>query len=159
MAYRRFKLPEISWTSATVATPATVSSQPGPSVAKAATVATPEPNSETPNPPMVTRVEPKSDHRPHTTIGANGQATECAVSSVASASVATLATGSDGDDQAALAVTNGVPAVYATAFANLQACCPTDVPEARWRQAVNDAALFLDQWGETADRLGWTARN
>src|SRR4051794_39554219 len=162
MAYRRFILPEISSTSATVATPATVSSQTGPSVANAATVASPEPNSETPNPltvATVTRAEPKSDHRPHTTTGANGQATGSAVSSFASATLATPATGSDGDDQAAMAVTGGVPAAYATAFAAMQMGCPSGVPEPRWRQAVNDAALFLKQWGEMAERLGWTADN
>jgi hypothetical protein len=33
---------------------------------------------------------------------------------------------------------------------------PTD-SERRWRQACDDARRFLDQWGETAAKLGWTS--
>ena len=35
--------------------------------------------------------------------------------------------------------------------------CPAGVPEPRWRQAIRDAERFLREWGETAERLGWTA--
>jgi hypothetical protein len=27
----------------------------------------------------------------------------------------------------------------------------------RWHQFVNDAGIFLDQWGREAERLGWMA--
>src|SRR5215213_8477860 len=48
MGYRRFKLPEIGLTSATVATLATVRNETGPSVANVARVASPELASEAP---------------------------------------------------------------------------------------------------------------
>jgi hypothetical protein len=35
------------------------------------------------------------------------------------------------------------------------AACPPGVPEPRWQQVINDAGLFLDEWGATAERLGW----
>jgi hypothetical protein len=48
-----------------------------------------------------------------------------------------------------------VPAIYAGPFAALQLACPGRVPEQRWRQAINDAGRFLDQWGREAERFGW----
>jgi hypothetical protein len=49
----------------------------------------------------------------------------------------------------------GVPAVYASAFARLQAQPPAEVPRDRWHQFINDAGLFLDYWGRQAEALGW----
>lgn len=51
------------------------------------------------------------------------------------------------------------PATYRAAFDNLCAAYPPGVPYERWRQAVDDAGRFLAEWGETAERLGWTARD
>jgi hypothetical protein len=51
----------------------------------------------------------------------------------------------------------GVPIIYAAAFAHLQAHAPPEVPLERWHQFVNDAGIFLDQWGCEAERLGWRA--
>jgi hypothetical protein len=51
----------------------------------------------------------------------------------------------------------GVPEVYASAFAGLQAHAHPEVPLERRHQFINDAGIFLDQWGHEAERLGWTA--
>ena len=48
----------------------------------------------------------------------------------------------------------GVPAVYASAFARLQAQPPAEVPRDRWHQFINDAGLLLDYWGKQAEALG-----
>jgi hypothetical protein len=58
-------------------------------------------------------------------------------------------------ERAALAIESGVPEVYAEPFAMLQVACPPKVPVDRWRQAVNDAGIFLDRWGYAAEQLGW----
>jgi len=50
----------------------------------------------------------------------------------------------------------GVPEAYASAFAQLQAHAPPEVPLERWHQFINDAGIFLDQWGRDAERLGWS---
>jgi len=34
---------------------------------------------------------------------------------------------------------------------------PAAFSEARWQQLIDDGHAFLDQWGEQAARLGWTA--
>jgi hypothetical protein len=34
---------------------------------------------------------------------------------------------------------------------------PAMVPPTRWRQFVSDGKLFLDRWGSTAAKLGWSA--
>jgi hypothetical protein len=49
----------------------------------------------------------------------------------------------------------GVPALYAAAFARLQAQPPAEFPRDRWHQFINDAGLFLDRWGTQAESLGW----
>ena len=49
----------------------------------------------------------------------------------------------------------GVPAIYASRFARLQAQPPAEVPRDRWHQFINDAGLFLDPWGRQAEALGW----
>ena len=52
-----------------------------------------------------------------------------------------------------------IPAPYRAAFAALCSTCPVGVPEPRWRQAIADAERFLAEWGETAPKLGWSARD
>ena len=51
----------------------------------------------------------------------------------------------------------GVPGIYASEFARLQAMPPAEVPRDRWHQFINDAGLFLDRWGTQAEALGWRA--
>ena len=66
----------------------------------------------------------------------------------------------DQDEREAIAIAlGGVPVVYATAFAQIQAHPPADVPRERWHQFVDDAGLFLDLWGSEAERLGWISAN
>jgi hypothetical protein len=48
-------------------------------------------------------------------------------------------------------VEGGVPDAYAAAFVNMQ------MTAAAWNQAVNDAGIFLDRWGQVALNQGWTA--
>jgi hypothetical protein len=48
-----------------------------------------------------------------------------------------------------------VPEPYLTAWARLQCQRPSGIDEARWRQAIEDAASFLDAWGSLADAFGW----
>jgi hypothetical protein len=45
--------------------------------------------------------------------------------------------------------TGGIPASFTHTFTAMQTVCPEGVPESRWRLAINDAGLFLDQWCET----------
>ena len=49
----------------------------------------------------------------------------------------------------------GVPIIYASEFARLQAHPPAEVPRDRWDQFINDAGLFFDRWGKQAEALGW----
>jgi len=49
-----------------------------------------------------------------------------------------------------------VPERYLDAWARLQLQCPAGIDEVLWQRAVDDAGLFLDQWGRTAARYGWT---
>ena len=49
----------------------------------------------------------------------------------------------------------GVPIIYASEFARLQAHAPAEVPRNRWDQFINDAGLFFDRWGKQAEALGW----
>jgi len=46
---------------------------------------------------------------------------------------------------------------YRRTFAHLQLRPPAHIPEDRWQQAIADGRAFLHQWGETAQRLGWTS--
>lgn len=55
-----------------------------------------------------------------------------------------------------MALEGGVPALYAEAFAHMQATHPAGMSTARWEQAVNDAGLFLDAHGAAAAAFGWT---
>jgi hypothetical protein len=62
----------------------------------------------------------------------------------------------DAAEREAIAIElGGVPAVYASAFARLQAEPPAEVPRDRWHQFINDAGLFLDHWGRQAEAIGW----
>lgn len=49
----------------------------------------------------------------------------------------------------------GIPRHYALAFAEFQHECPAGTALERWQLAINDAGLFLDQWGCSAHGLGW----
>ena len=51
----------------------------------------------------------------------------------------------------------GVPEPYLDAFARLQCQKPVRVSDAAWRQAIDDAGQFLDQWGSMAVEFKWTA--
>jgi hypothetical protein len=57
---------------------------------------------------------------------------------------------------AAVAVPMGVPAAWVRGVARLaEIPCVARFPAARWAQVVTDAAAFLQEWAEAADRLGW----
>ena len=45
---------------------------------------------------------------------------------------------------------DSVPERYLDAWARLQCQKPTRVSDAEWRQAIDDAGRFLDQWGSLA---------
>jgi hypothetical protein len=51
----------------------------------------------------------------------------------------------------------GVPEPYLDAWARLQIQKPMRVSDAEWRQAIDAAGRFLDQWGSRAVEFGWTA--
>ena len=48
-----------------------------------------------------------------------------------------------------------MPEIYASAFAQLHTHAPSGVPLERWHQFINDAGIFLDQWGCEAEQLDW----
>jgi hypothetical protein len=74
------------------------------------------------------------------------------------ASVETFEFEIDGAEREAIAIElGGVPVVYASTFAHLQAEPPAEVPRDRWHQFINDAGLFFDLWGRQAEALGWRA--
>ena len=50
---------------------------------------------------------------------------------------------------------DSVPERYLDAWARLQCQKPTRVSDAEWRQAIDDAGRFLDQWGSLAVQFGW----
>ena len=51
----------------------------------------------------------------------------------------------------------GVPEPYLDGWARLQIQKPLTVSDAQWRLAINDAVLFLDEWGSMALEFQWTA--
>ncbi len=52
----------------------------------------------------------------------------------------------------------GVPREWIEGFARLDpASPPKGFDKKRWRILINDGDRFLDQWGDEAARLGWTA--
>jgi hypothetical protein len=63
----------------------------------------------------------------------------------------------DESERSAIALVEGqVPAIYAAAFAQLQVARSPGTPDWKWQQVINDAGLFLDEWGRRAEHLGWT---
>src|ERR1700724_2835369 len=50
---------------------------------------------------------------------------------------------------------DSVPERYLDAWATFQLQCPGGVTEQAWRNAIDDAGRFLDQWGKLADSFGW----
>lgn len=80
------------------------------------------------------------------------------VLSVPPPSVSDFSRGSSAPERAAiLEHDSGLPRHYADAFADMQNHRPEVVTEERWRQAIDDAGRFLDQWGEKATAFGWPA--
>lgn len=63
------------------------------------------------------------------------------------------------EEREAMALEGGVSPAFAHVFAALQVARPTSVSLSRWHQAIDDAGIFLDTWGDAAARLGWTARD
>jgi hypothetical protein len=52
---------------------------------------------------------------------------------------------------------SGAPREWAEAFARLDAEQPPEgIPEARWRQFIDDGGRFLDRWAAKAKALGWS---
>ncbi len=51
---------------------------------------------------------------------------------------------------------DSVPERYLDAWARLQCQKPMRVSDADWRQAIDDAGRFLDQWGSPAVEFQWT---
>jgi hypothetical protein len=49
-----------------------------------------------------------------------------------------------------------VPERYLDAWARFQLQCPGGVTEQAWRQAIDDAGRFLDEWGKLAVEFRWT---
>lgn len=47
--------------------------------------------------------------------------------------------------------------LFADGYRNLSSKCPDHIPEDRWHRAIEDGRTFLNQWGEEARALGWTA--
>jgi hypothetical protein len=66
----------------------------------------------------------------------------------------------DLDERAAIAIYDGgIPEAYATAFAQLQIAQPIGVPHPQWLRAIDGAGRFLDQWGNVAAQLQWSAED
>jgi hypothetical protein len=51
---------------------------------------------------------------------------------------------------------DSVPKRYLAAWGQFQCQCPAGVTEQAWRQAIDGADRFLDQWGKLADSFGWS---
>ena len=61
---------------------------------------------------------------------------------------------------AAIAIYDGgIPEAYAEAFAQLQIAQPIGVHHPEWLRAIDDAGRFLDQWGNVAAQLQWSAED
>ncbi len=52
---------------------------------------------------------------------------------------------------------DSAPEPYLDAWAMLQCQKPMQVSDEEWRQAVDDAGMFLDTWSSLALEFGWTA--
>jgi hypothetical protein len=64
------------------------------------------------------------------------------------------ATDSALEERKAMAM-GGVPERYLDGWARLQCQRPAGVTESRWRQTIEDAGCFLDNWGQLAATFGW----
>ncbi len=73
------------------------------------------------------------------------------------ASIPTGAAPADEIEERVALAADCVPMVYLDAWARLQCQRPLTVLEDDWRRAVNDAGLFLDEWGREAAEWRWTA--
>ena len=51
---------------------------------------------------------------------------------------------------------DSVPEPYLDVWARLQCHPPKGAPNEEWRQVIDDAGRFLDQWGSRAVEFGWT---
>jgi len=69
--------------------------------------------------------------------------------------------GADGEieEREAMSLEGRVPPSFVGLFAVLQVMRPAGADECRWYQAINDAGVFLDEWGAVAEQLGWTAHD
>jgi hypothetical protein len=66
----------------------------------------------------------------------------------------------DFEERVAIAIYDGgIPEAYADAFAQLQIAQPIGVPHLQWQRAIGDAGRFLDQWGNVAEKLQWSAQD
>jgi hypothetical protein len=63
------------------------------------------------------------------------------------------------EEREAMALEGGVSPAFARSFAALQVARPASVGLSRWHQTIHDVGMFLDTWGDAAERLGWTARD
>jgi hypothetical protein len=51
------------------------------------------------------------------------------------------------------------PPAYDRVFAVLRKHCPAHIEPVRWRYVMEDGERFLDEWGDQAEALGWSARD
>jgi hypothetical protein len=49
-----------------------------------------------------------------------------------------------------------VPQPYLDGWARLQSQRPAAIPQLQWRQAVDSAGRFLDEWGSLTETFGWS---
>jgi hypothetical protein len=139
MTYRRFKLPEGLGTLSTIATPATFSGALRSSVATVATVATGDSRSSRPNRSKLSQTSQVSQ------VGKD------------KASIFRIHCEPDELEERKGLAMGAVPELYLDAWARLQLQRPYAMPEDRWRQAIDEAGRFLDQWGSSAIAQSWTA--
>lgn len=139
MAYRRFRLSENALAPATLANPARLRPETAPTVARLATVA----GQNVGNDALPVDVDASASSTP-------------AAGAVATAPLMTVP---DFDERAAiLEHEGGHPRPWAEAMARLECTLWPSEQDERWRQVLDDAGRFLDQWREPAERLGWKPR-
>lgn len=137
MTYRRFNLASSAASPATIATAATFRSETRPTVATVASV---------------TRDEGR-------TFGLGlRQWLQGSYNAKAKAVALQIRPDSEAEFEERRAMARGaVPDVYVDAWALLQLQRPCTVPQNRWRRAIDDTGLFLDQFGGYAAEFGWTS--
>ena len=59
------------------------------------------------------------------------------------------------EERKGMAMTS-VPGPYLDTWARLQCQRPFGASDQEWRQVIDDAGRFLDEWGESAVEFGWT---